>query len=302
MSNNPLVSILINNYNYGRFLSEAIDSALKQSYSNIEVIVVDDGSTDNSQEIIKSYGEKIVPILKQNGGQASAFNAGFAASGGEIICFLDSDDLWKTDKVAEVVNTFVENPDIGWCFHSLEFLSMTPQKISPMIYKGISGKYDLSDHLKRGKLRNKIPEFNLATSGMCFNRALLSKILPMPEVIRITSDDYIKYIALGVSPGFILLEDLALQRIHDNNAYTFRSDKQQLRGKIHALTAYWMKINFATLSKFTNNLLSAGMSIYWSSGGIDPEGHKLINSYLSSATLLEKLEIYTRAFYYRLKP
>ncbi|NEQ67311.1 MAG: glycosyltransferase, partial [Symploca sp. SIO2D2] len=65
MSNNPLVSILINNYNYGRFLSEAIDSALKQSYSNIEVIVVDDGSTDNSQEIIKSYGEKIVPILKQ---------------------------------------------------------------------------------------------------------------------------------------------------------------------------------------------------------------------------------------------
>ncbi|NER20229.1 MAG: glycosyltransferase [Symploca sp. SIO1C2] len=301
MYNNPLVSILINNYNYGRFLSEAIDSALKQSYSNIEVIVVDDGSTDNSQEIIKSYGEHIIPILKQNGGQASAFNAGFAASQGEIICFLDSDDLWKTDKVAEVVKTFVENPDIGWCFHSLEFLSTTPKKISPMTYKGISGKYDLSAHLERGKLNKKIPEFNLATSGMCFNRSLLSKILPMPEVIKITSDDYIKYIALGVSPGFILLEDLALQRIHDNNAYTFRSDKQQLRGKIHALTAYWMRMNFPALSKFTNSLLATGMKIYWSSGGIEAEGQKLIKSYLSSVTLLEKLEIYTRAFYYRLK-
>jgi glycosyltransferase involved in cell wall biosynthesis len=68
----PLVSILINNYNYGRFLTEAIDSALNQTYSNIEVIVVDDGSTDNSQEIIKSYQDKIIPILKPNGGQASA--------------------------------------------------------------------------------------------------------------------------------------------------------------------------------------------------------------------------------------
>ncbi|NER50667.1 MAG: glycosyltransferase [Symploca sp. SIO1A3] len=302
MSNNPLVSILINNYNYGRFLSEAIDSALKQSYSNIEVIVVDDGSTDNSQEVIKSYGEKIIPILKQNGGQASAFNAGFAASRGEIICFLDSDDLWKTDKVAEVVKTFIENPDIGWCFHSLEFFSTTIQKISQRTTKGTSGKYDLTYHLQRGKIRNKIPEFNLATSGMCFNRALLGQILPMPEVIRITSDDYIKYIALGVSPGFILLEDLALQRIHDNNAYTFRSDKQQLKAKIHTLTAYWMKINFPSLSKFTNNLLATGMKIYWNSGGIEVEGHKLIKSYLSSATLLEKFKIYTRVFYYYLRP
>ncbi len=74
----PLVSILINNYNYGRFLSKAIDSALNQEYQNIEVIVVDDGSTDDSRKIIESYGERIKPVLKENGGQASAFNAGFS--------------------------------------------------------------------------------------------------------------------------------------------------------------------------------------------------------------------------------
>jgi glycosyltransferase involved in cell wall biosynthesis len=70
MKDHPFVSILINNYNYGRFLQEAIDSALNQTYSPTEVIVVDDGSTDNSREIIASYGNKIIPVLKENGGQA----------------------------------------------------------------------------------------------------------------------------------------------------------------------------------------------------------------------------------------
>src|ERR687885_1217665 len=95
---NSLVSILICNYNYAQYVKEAIDSALNQTYSNTEVIVIDDGSTDNSREIIASYGDKIIPILKQNSGQASAFNVGFAISKGDIICFLDSDDTFSAEK------------------------------------------------------------------------------------------------------------------------------------------------------------------------------------------------------------
>jgi glycosyltransferase involved in cell wall biosynthesis len=68
----PLASILINNYNYGRFLGQAIDSALSQDYVSKEILVVDDGPTDNSREIIFSYGDRIIPISKENGGQASA--------------------------------------------------------------------------------------------------------------------------------------------------------------------------------------------------------------------------------------
>ncbi|MBA3924582.1 MAG: glycosyltransferase, partial [Nostocaceae cyanobacterium] len=98
MNSRPLVSILINNYNYERFLREAIDSASLQTYSPVEVVVVDDGSGDNSRELIASYGEQIVSVFKQNGGQASAFNAGFAASHGEIVCFLDADDYCAADK------------------------------------------------------------------------------------------------------------------------------------------------------------------------------------------------------------
>ena len=66
MKNNPTVSVIINNYNYDCFLSEAIDSALNQTYSNTEIIVVDDGSTDNSRDIIAGYGDQIIPILKAN--------------------------------------------------------------------------------------------------------------------------------------------------------------------------------------------------------------------------------------------
>ena len=78
----PLVTIVVNNYNYARFLAEAIDSALAQTYAALEVVVVDDGSTDESREIIAQYGGRVIPVLKDNGGQASAFNAGFAAARG----------------------------------------------------------------------------------------------------------------------------------------------------------------------------------------------------------------------------
>ena len=83
----PLASIIITNYNYEKFLLRAIDSALRQTYPKKEIIVVDDGSTDSSRQIINSYGNKIIPVFKENGGEISASNAGFFASKGEVIFF-----------------------------------------------------------------------------------------------------------------------------------------------------------------------------------------------------------------------
>src|SRR5215208_2989974 len=103
VSESPLVSVLVSNYNYEHFLEEAVDSALKQTYSKLEVVVVDDGSTDGSRELIESYGDRVIPVLKENGGQASACNAGFRASKGEIVIFLDADDVLLPDTVGKVV-------------------------------------------------------------------------------------------------------------------------------------------------------------------------------------------------------
>ena len=98
-SDSTLVSVIIPNFNYGHYLDEAIESVLNQTHPAIEVIVVDDGSTDNSIEIANRYLTRITFISKANGGVSSARNVGIANATGSFICFLDADDFWETDKV-----------------------------------------------------------------------------------------------------------------------------------------------------------------------------------------------------------
>lgn len=97
----PLVNIIINNYNYDRFLSQAIDSVLNQTCPR--VIVVDDGSTDDSRNVILGHGDRILPILKENGGQFSAFKAAVEQSKGDLLFFLNSDDIFLPNKVEKLV-------------------------------------------------------------------------------------------------------------------------------------------------------------------------------------------------------
>src|SRR6202047_1406375 len=100
---NPRVSIVITSYNYDRFVGIAIASALAQSYGPTEIIVVDDGSTDRSRDIIAKFGDRVRPVFQTNGGETAAANAGFAAAQGDIVIFLDSDDALRADSVETIV-------------------------------------------------------------------------------------------------------------------------------------------------------------------------------------------------------
>lgn len=286
--NQPFVTILINNYNYERFLGEAIDSALKQSYPSIEVVVVDDGSTDNSREVIASYGDRIIPILKERGGQASAFNAGFAASRGDIICFLDADDIFLPEKVAEVVTTFKSNPDVGWCFHRLRNVDMdsgTVLAISPGIPSAV---YDLRSILKKPR-RARLPIPGPATSGLCFTRALLKQILPMPEAEDVALNDmYLRCTALALSKGFFLDRQLTDRRIHGNNRVSLAIIP---RAAITVLTAYWLRHKLPELAPYADHLLASGIAVSWMGGAPEVQYKQVINDYLSSLTLPKKSEI-----------
>jgi glycosyltransferase involved in cell wall biosynthesis len=258
MQNELKVSILINNYNYGLYLKQAIDSALAQTYSNIEVTVVDDGSQDNSAEIINSYAPKtIAAIFKPNGGQASSFNAGFAAATGDIICFLDADDYFYPDKVQQIVELFKPLPHLGWIFHKLDYVDTqgNPLEIAdPSQDITQSDVVDFRQVLARGRrFTQTIP------CGLCFRRDLLNQILPMPEARGVTiSDNYIKYAALSLSPGLFLPQRLAAQRIHDSNTYTFRADNQVLRAEINIKTGFYLQQNFPGLRLFTDKLFARG--------------------------------------------
>lgn len=175
----PLASIIINNYNYGRYLAAAIESALGQTYPRTEVIVVDDGSTDNSREIIQDYGARVISVLKPRGGQTSAMNAGFEVSRGEIICFLDADDVLLPGALAEVVPRFreAEVVHVHWPLFVIDEQGAT------------TGRRDPPDRPLEGDLLNFVlheggPDVLLLspTSGNAWTRKLLQHIFPMEEM------------------------------------------------------------------------------------------------------------------------
>jgi glycosyltransferase involved in cell wall biosynthesis len=224
----PLVSILINNYNYCDLLGEAIDSALDQTYPRTEIVVVDDGSTDGSQDVIKSYGSKIIPILKNNGGQGSTFNAGFAASTGEIVCFLDADDVFLPHKVARIANAWRTCPGSSLIYHLMQSVNAAKE---PMGRPWPSGVW-------RGDIRQKVESSGgwwpcPTTSGLAASRRYLERVLPMPiEPYRLCGEAYIAGLAPFFGPVVGISEPLAMLRLHaKNNFSSATGDREQVNRK-----------------------------------------------------------------------
>jgi glycosyltransferase involved in cell wall biosynthesis len=110
---NPKVSVIIPNYNYSQYIGEAVESVLSQTYANVEIIVVDDGSKDNSLEILETFGNKIKVIAQQNAGVSAARNNGVANSDGEFIAFLDADDVWLPEKLEKQIERFSTDNSLG---------------------------------------------------------------------------------------------------------------------------------------------------------------------------------------------
>jgi len=112
----PLVSVIMPAYNTARYIGDAIDSVLSQDYPNKELIVIDDGSTDGTLEIVRDYGPAITLLTQKNQGSAVARNAGLAAARGEYLAFLDSDDIWLPGKLSVQVAHMEKYPDIGMSY------------------------------------------------------------------------------------------------------------------------------------------------------------------------------------------
>src|SRR5260370_903022 len=115
------VSVLIDTYNHERFIEQAIVSVLEQDFPDAEreIIVVDDGSTDGTSEIVKKFEPRVRLLRKMNGGQASAFNAGIPECKGEIVAFLDGDDWWAPGKLQAVAGALASEPSIGLVGHGI---------------------------------------------------------------------------------------------------------------------------------------------------------------------------------------
>lgn len=225
MITSKAVSIIISSYNYERFLSEAIDSALNQTYPDTEVIVVDDGSTDNSREIIAGYGDRIISVLKENGGQASAFNAGFLVSRGEVIFFLDSDDMLLPYTVENAVN-FFNDPRVAKVHWPLRIIDKHGRNT------GVIVKSDLPEgDLQREVVRNGPFGYTWPpTSGNAWARRFIDRIFPMPEGEYKTCPDlYLCALAPLFGPVRRLSKPQGFWRRHGENNIGRDSFEERLR-------------------------------------------------------------------------
>jgi glycosyltransferase involved in cell wall biosynthesis len=191
----PTVSIIVTSYNYGRFLGRTIDSALDQTYGHVEVVVVDDGSTDDSLEVIRGgYAGRVTPVFKDNGGQASAFNTGFRASHGEVVCFLDSDDLVLPTAAEQAVRR-MRDPTVVKVHWPLWLIDACGARLGGTLPLRGFPREDLRQlELRAGPYYdwNHLPP----TSGNAWSRAFLEQILPVPEAVyRTCADEYLVTLA-----------------------------------------------------------------------------------------------------------
>lgn len=209
----PLVSLIIDNFNYARFIRAAIDSALGQTYAPIEVIVVDDGSTDNSRDVISSYGSRVSAVFKPNGGHASAFNAGFSASHGSIVMFLDADDALLPTAVEEVVRAW--RPGTAKAQFVLAYVDANGHALGAIVPYSPAQMLD-------GDIGASILDAGgyvcVPTSGNAFARTVLDRIMPLSESRwRQAADTSLEIIAPFLGDIVSLRKTLGCYRVHEAN-------------------------------------------------------------------------------------
>ena len=212
----PLVSVLIANFNYARFLPETLDGLIAQTYERWEAVVCDDGSTDGSAAIVRRHAARdarIRLVEKPNGGQTSTVNECYRHLRGEVVCLLDADDRFASTKLECVVDAFRERSDAGLCAHFAEVIDGDGDRV---------GEVTMNSRLDDGWLGDSafarggcvyVP----VTSCMSFRRAVLDALMPIPAEQRRDVDGYLGMGAQFLAPFVRIDKRLADYRIHGSN-------------------------------------------------------------------------------------
>jgi hypothetical protein len=253
------VSIIIANYNYARFLRRCIDSALEQKHEDVEVVVVDDASTDDAVDVIASYGSRIKACLRgTNGGHAAAFNTGFAASRGDIVLFLDADDYLYPDTVSEVVDAWdADTAQVQYRLHIVDEYEHVKDIFPPPELSFDSGDV-VPKLLHKGRYQTTV------TSGLAFDGAMLETIMPVPETeFRQGADGYLATVAPLHGKVTSIDSCLGAYRMHGNNHSAF--DK-----KLGQRARWRMQHDFHRLEALSDKANEVGLTLPPNAGLHDP--------------------------------
>lgn len=223
MTSASSADIVIDNYNYARFLGQAIDSALGQAHPPAQVIVVDDGSTDESREVIASYGDRVTPVLTAHRGQASALNEGFRHATADLVIFLDADDMLLPDVVGRVIAAARSNAGVAKIQYPMAVIDECGRRttaLKPPPYLSLP-----SGDLRRQELTMPFDMVWMSTSGNAFPRWVLEDLLPIPEAqFARCADWYLQHLTPLFGPVVSLDDVGALYRVHGANSYQLPSD------------------------------------------------------------------------------
>jgi glycosyltransferase involved in cell wall biosynthesis len=233
----PYVSVLIDTYNHERFIERAITSVLEQDMpmDGVEILVVDDGSTDRTPELVRRFEPRVRYLRKPNGGQASAFNFGFSQARGEILSTLDGDDWWAREKLRRVLETLQANPDVGIVGHGL-YEEYSDGRSNGLILPGSFYRLTIRSRQDADLFRSLAAFFG--TSRMTIRKSVLDRILPVPEELTIEADEYIFTLAAVIGSAIILNEPLCYYGIHAGNLFQFdKFEPARVRRKLNVLQA-----------------------------------------------------------------
>ena len=229
MSNSatPLVSIVVPAYNHAKYLPEAIESILAQDYKNVELIVLDDGSTDNTPEVLKNYAGKFYFESHKNMGQANTLNKGWRMAKGEILAYLSADDVLYPQAVSECVDSLQNNK--GAVLSYPDFDLIDPQ--SRVVRKVIAPEYSY---------RVMLTQFLCAPGpGAFFKRSAYEKAGEWDPQLR-HSPDYEYWLRLGLHGNFVHVnENLAAFRVHEGSQSFAQTTLERAEEPIRIMTKYY---------------------------------------------------------------
>jgi glycosyltransferase involved in cell wall biosynthesis len=272
-----LVSVVIPNYNYAAYVGAAIDSALQLDWPRVEVIVVDDGSSDGSRPIIEGYGSRIEAVFQQNQGQAAACNQGFARSRGEVVIFLDSDDLLDRMLIRELAAVW--RPGISKVQFQMRVIDAEGHPTGSMLphYHAVPTPAQIRRWATTAAAYPTPPG-----SGNAYARAFLEKVFPLDSSEDKTADSPCLAAAPFLGDVVTIAKPLVSYRVHGQNhgamasmdAHRFGAEVARARWRFRYAQRMAASVGIAVNDSAANRSMSA-LPYRLSSLRLDPERHPI---------------------------
>jgi glycosyltransferase involved in cell wall biosynthesis len=279
VNDKPLVTALINTFNYARYLPFAINSVLSQTYDNIELVIVDDGSFDHTAEVLAPYADKARIIVCENGGQGNAFNVGIAAARGELIMFLDADDIWLPTKVERMVALASDHPDCDFLYHKFVNVDAHGNEAPvPQPEWMVSGRFE-QVYLRAGG-----HYWHPITSVLALRAEYARSLLPLPTyAVREGADSILSDASMLLAKVASCEQVLARRLLHGANLYAQGREEFDRKDAVRQADVRRIEWRFFYLEKL---LARFGYAF-----AVDPDRNewRMINLYLTGKVPLRRI-------------